>query len=163
MSQNERDGRSLAGEGKKLVTGEEELWFQIAEAIGCTPDEAKHVTTASGFVRWQAYFAKKVNRFHREDSFFAQIAFEVYLLRKAWCGLFPGEKPREFDDFLHEFKLEVPKPVVKPSELTPEQRAERIRQLKLAAGISQREIDGLPPLEKPKYQTRRAPGKRKSV
>ncbi len=45
-----------------------------------------------------------MNDFHREDYFFAQIAFEVYLLRIAWTGT-NGRPPRRFEEFLHKFEF----------------------------------------------------------
>jgi hypothetical protein len=151
VRQDERDGRRLAGEGKKLVTGEEEVWFQIAEAQGRSVQETKQATTTSEFVRWEAYFEKKVNAFHRDDYFFAQIAYEIYVLRLKFAGLFTGENVREFKDFLVKYehtkvKEEDIRQPINVEDMTEEEKAElkeKISRESMARwGVSKAEREG---------------------
>ena len=75
---------------------------------------AKAETTSTQFLKWEKFFEEEINEFHREDWFFAQLCFQIYLLRLSWGG---GKVELTPEDFLMKFSISrKEKPKVKNIE-----------------------------------------------
>lgn len=55
--------------------------MDLACELSMSLQRVKSETTSAEFVRWRRYLDDKVNRFHRDDYYLAQIAYEVHLSR----------------------------------------------------------------------------------
>lgn len=90
------------------MTGDEEVWFEIAERLCMAVSDAKHRVTATEFLRWQEKFHREWNRHTKQDNFLAQVAYEVYLMRyyfATWAGV-KDSSPAKFEEFLIKFSFD---------------------------------------------------------
>jgi len=76
------------------------LWFEIAKRTGCSVQRAKAETTSTEFLMWQSVIKDEANAFHREDWFYAQLCYQIYLLRLSFSG---GQNKLKLEDFLIKF------------------------------------------------------------
>lgn len=75
--------------------------MKLADRLGMSVSEAKSSITSSEFIRWCVYLERDHNAFHREDYFFANIAYELYLQRCLWTESKPTLK---MEDWLIKFE-----------------------------------------------------------
>ena len=121
--------REERGRGKKRLTGEELTWFRIAAKTGTSVRRAKAEHTNSDFLKWEKYLDDEANEFHREDWNFAQVCFQLYLLRLSWTG---GEVKLKLEDFIPKFvKAGSPKArdPVPPSPIAADPPAKKIQEM----------------------------------
>lgn len=118
MPGNERAGRQSRGSGKKLLSGEEFIWHEIASRTGRTVREAKHSLTATDFLKWAAYLNEKDERTYRrktpEHYYFAGLRAEVAALRlSVERTLGASEKRPKPADYLIEFEIKGKQPIAR--------------------------------------------------
>ncbi len=107
------------------MTGEELVWYKIADRLKMSPSEAKAKHSLTHFRRWQQFFEQEVNDFHREDHITARVAYEVYQLRAALCAIFKVKLPeKEVIDFITKFEF---KQEVNLEVMTDEVREEKLK------------------------------------
>lgn len=103
MPKAERAVEGRRGGRKKKLTGEEKLWFRIAERIGCSVQRARAETTATEFLRWQRHLEEEWDEKSRLEYVMARVAYEVWCLPFRVWGKEPPEK--ELEDFLPKFTI----------------------------------------------------------
>jgi len=76
-------------------------------------EQVKEETTASQFIMWQEFLEREINEFHREDWYFAQLAYHLYCIPFKISWIFGGktQPSKEPKDFLIQFKFGESEPV----------------------------------------------------
>ena len=96
---------------------------------------AKAETTSTQFLKWEKFFEEEINEFHREDWFFAQLCFQIYLLRLTWGG---GKVELTPEDFLMKFSISrKEKPKVKNIEEMSEEEIAAEKERNASRGTTQ--------------------------
>jgi len=109
------------------LTGETELWFELAFRLKQPVQFVQAWTTSTEFVMWMEYLEREHSAFHREDYYLAQIAAEIRMAN-ARCR---SPKRIKLKDFLLRFKTRRKKRQVVP--LDPEKRMKRSKNFWLSA------------------------------
>jgi len=114
MRDVERPQPHREGTGKKSLTGEEEVWYLVAERLGMSVDEAKSKIGPTEFYRWQERMDREPNEFHWLKWSLAAIRFEISELPYI---LFGGKGTgRTIKDMLLTFEKDKPKKKATPAE-----------------------------------------------
>ena len=80
------------------MQGETLLWMRLADRQNWSLEEAQRKISSEEFILWKVYFDWDVNAFHRDDYFWAQIAYEIR------CVLSKNPKRHKPEQFLIKFE-----------------------------------------------------------
>jgi len=95
------------------LKGEELGWFRLASHLKMSVGRCQEETTSSQFVMWMEYLNQDVNAFHRENYYWAQIAWII-------ARVFGGDKNSKVENYILEFKNDG-----KKKKLTAEQEIKK--------------------------------------
>ncbi len=80
------------------MKGEKLAWYRLASHLKMTVNRLQQEMTSTEFVEWQIRLCDEVNEFHREDYYWANIAYIVAQSNSS--------KDVKFDPFILKFKTD---------------------------------------------------------